>query len=43
MWRSNMDILDMFYNYVIKEAATGKINAFLDYRVVFETNILEMM
>jgi len=36
-----MDILDIFYNYVIKEASTGRINCFMYYNVLFETYIKE--
>ena len=36
-----MDYLDIFYNYIVKEAAKGKISCFLDYGIIFETEILE--
>lgn len=34
-----MDVLDIFYNSVIKEATTGRINCFVYYNVVFSTKI----
>lgn len=34
-----MDILDIFYNSVIKEATTGRINCFIYYNIAFSTKI----
>ena len=36
-----MDILDIFYNYVIKEAMNGSINCFIRYCIAFNTYIFE--
>ena len=37
----NIDILDIFYNYVIKEAVNGKVSCFFDYTVIFNTYLEE--
>lgn len=34
-----MDILDIFYNSIIKEATTGRINCFIYYNIAFSTKI----
>ena len=34
-----MDVLDIFYNSVIKEATTGRINCFIYYNIAFSTKI----
>lgn len=36
-----MDILDIFYNYVVKEAASGRVNCNFYYNILFETRIEE--
>lgn len=36
-----MDILDLFYNKVIKEASQGDIDCFLHYNIIFNTFIAE--
>ena len=36
-----MDILDIFYNYVVKEASKGSINCFFNYSIFFETYFME--
>lgn len=35
------NLLDLFYNFVIKEAAYGKIDCFFKYNMIFNTKILE--
>lgn len=35
------DLLDLFYNFVVKEASTGRINCFFTYNMIFNTKILE--
>ena len=32
-----MDILDIFYNYIVKEATDGRVNCFFYYNVMFNT------
>ena len=34
-----MDVLDIFYNSVIKEATTGRINCFIYYNIAFSTKV----
>lgn len=36
-----MDILDLFYNKVIKEASQGDVDCFLHYNIIFNTFIAE--
>lgn len=35
------DILDIFYNHIVKEAAIGSIDCFFKYKVCFQTSIPE--
>lgn len=37
-----MDYLDIFYNYIVKEAKDGKVSCFLGYSILFETSIEEI-
>ena len=34
-----MNILDIFYNNIVKEATTGRINCFIYYNIAFSINI----
>ena len=36
-----MDVLDIFYNYIVKEASQGKIKCFFTYSIFFETYFKE--
>lgn len=36
-----MDILDIFYNYIVEEASNGRVNCFVYYNILFETYIEE--
>lgn len=36
-----MNVLDIFYDNIIKEAANGKINSFFNYNVIFSTIVNE--
>ena len=35
----NMNIMDIFYNEIIKEAAKGEIHAYMNYNIIFSTYI----
>lgn len=35
------EILDIFYNYIVREASTGRVSCFLDYSVLFNTYIVD--
>lgn len=37
----NLDILDVFYNNVIYEASTGRVNCLFMFNILFHTNIVE--
>ena len=37
----HMDVLDIFYNNIIPEATTGRINCLSYYNICFSTNIVE--
>ena len=36
-----MDILDIFYNYIVKEANEGVIKCFFSYSIFFKTNLVK--
>ena len=36
-----MDVLDIFYNYIVEEASNGRVNCFVYYNILFETFIEE--
>ena len=35
------DLLDLFYNFVVKEAAEGRIDCYFKYNMIFNTRIVE--
>jgi len=35
------NLLDLFYNYVVKEAATGRVDCFMIYNLIFQTKVPE--
>jgi hypothetical protein len=37
----NEEILDIFYNYILKEAASGVVDCFMKYNICFSTIIRE--
>ena len=41
MGDSLMNILDIFYNNIVKEATEGRINSFFYYNIVFSTFLSE--
>lgn len=34
-------LLDLFYNYVAREAATGRVDCFMKYNLIFQTKVIE--